>query len=268
VPYDTVNDIKAPELNGFEAGMNQDGITKQYVGYGDATKSGPCGSQTECPGYINTTPSRPGCYMACSHQLMYDKTTSFYLLNHSNLEWIPSTTTTMRTLPGAIAVGTKTATPFLIGRIKSNGFWTLGKLTNGGAVGYTFWIHAGGKCVPYSTGFEVLRCMPSTVTTTTTTTPSLNEDQIVAKIISEMTKKFDEMKIAQEKMLKDVKNELKEETKTKMETLTEKISEIEASLSKVTNQTQQQCGCQLETRVKFIEKVIGVEPENHNVNSP
>jgi hypothetical protein len=152
--------------------MNQDGKTKQYVGYGDATKSGPCGSQTECPGFINTISSGPGCYMACSHQLMYDKTTSFYLLNHSNLVWIPSNTTAMRTLSGAIEVGTITATPFLIGRIKSNGFWTIGKIYNGGAGGYDFYIHAGGKCVPYTTGFEVLSCTPLITTTTTTTTPT------------------------------------------------------------------------------------------------
>jgi hypothetical protein len=167
MPYDTSNGINDPELYGFEGGVDQDAATKQYVGYGDLEKGG-CGPPFgKCPGIITTVPTGPGCYMPCG-TLGYDATTPFYLHNHPDLEWVLTDTTAMKTLAGAIPIGT--TVPFLFGRMKQDGLWTLGKVNNGGAGGYKFYMDVNGQSAGFDSGFEVLTCKPPTTTTSTTTT--------------------------------------------------------------------------------------------------
>jgi hypothetical protein len=165
--YDPINDPFGPEINGFEAGVNfDDGITKQYVGYGYATGGG--STQDKCPGYLNVRNKPKGCYMTISHVLSFDNQTVYYLANHSDLEWVLSNITSMQTLQGAVAV-TGSGYPFLFGRIKFKEFYQLGKAHNGN-IGYRFHIHDQNHSLSYDTGFEIVRCKPLTTTTSTTTT--------------------------------------------------------------------------------------------------
>lgn len=168
MPFDTTNGLTDPELYGFAGGIDQDGETKQYVGYGNAEREG-CANQPKCPGIITTVETGPGCYMTCGG-ILYDASTPFYLVNHPNLEWVATNITAMQTLTEAISIGT--TVKLLFGRMQLDGLWTLGKVQNGGTGNvFKFYMDVNGQSVGYDTGFEVLTCKIPATTTTTTEAP-------------------------------------------------------------------------------------------------
>jgi hypothetical protein len=152
VPYDTVNDIQGPELNGFQGAVHFiDGKSKQFVGYGKS-----CGDQTKSPGYILTNSSAPGCYMACG-ALYYDKVNAFYLLAHSDLKWVPTDLKAMYNVKGTLKTSDGRLY-FMFGRIMYKGFYTLGKIHH--TTGSSFFIQNEYESIHFDSGFEVLACAP------------------------------------------------------------------------------------------------------------
>lgn len=147
-----MNDIKGPELNGFQGGIHfVDGKTRLYVGYG---YSG-CG-QSMSPGYIITNSSAPGCYMACGG-LYYDKSQVYYLVAHPKLTWVPTDLKAMYNVPGTLKISDG-RWPFMFGRILYKGFYTLGKIHH--TTESSFYIQNEETSIPFTTGFEILACSP------------------------------------------------------------------------------------------------------------
>lgn len=86
-----MNDINAPDVDGFSAGTGDDG-SNLYVGYGDNSA---CGSQVRfeeifnfylifflknpCPARVSTSPSGSGAYMSCTTGENYDPVIAMYL---------------------------------------------------------------------------------------------------------------------------------------------------------------------------------------------
>lgn len=154
----------APDVNGFQGGIYYaDNVTKEFVGYGNAA---PCGNQNPASGNIRTV-NNPGCYITCGGGEHFDNKTAYYLLNHSQLTWVPTDTTKMRTLPGVLQVS-GSGWIFAFGRVLYRGYYQIGKLHFGPSM-FMFYIEGPSGYIGYSTGFEILTCAPLTTTTSTTT---------------------------------------------------------------------------------------------------
>lgn len=169
VPYDPVNAVSAPEVNGFQGGVHYaDNVTKQFVAYCDGT---PCSNQNPvscCLRLVNG----PGCYVTCGGGLKFDNKSVKYLLNHPQLTWVKTDTTAMQSLPNVLQVSGNGGI-FFFGRVLYQGNYQVGKTHAGPpAVGYMFYFEGPSGPIAYSNGFEVLTCAPVTTTTSTTTVPT------------------------------------------------------------------------------------------------
>jgi ElaB/YqjD/DUF883 family membrane-anchored ribosome-binding protein len=113
----------------------------------------------------------------------------------------------------------------------------------------------------------------TTEATTTTAIPSISATQFekLKKMIGELTKKMsndkkeimDKLENVEEKLARKMAEELSE-VKTKFESKLETLTDqFKAGCTNATIQTDSQ----LEARVKFIEKNMGIDPQYHNNNN-
>jgi UDP-N-acetylmuramoylalanine-D-glutamate ligase len=86
------------------------------------------------------------------------KTRVYYLLDHPKLAWVKTNVTEMHKVNGALKVSDKTSL-LMFGRIKYNGFQTLGKIYQKPIK--TFVIKTSDTTkLDIETNFEVLLCLP------------------------------------------------------------------------------------------------------------
>lgn len=155
------NDIKAPETKGFVGGKFYGDNSNVYVGYGNFP--GPnCISQNPAPGYISTNSSAPGAYMSCNNLDRYDKSSAFYLVNSSDLQWVQCNVNNMLNILGILKINSYYN--FLFARVWMNGIYYIGKL-NSAVAGPTLWTTTATGEKSFYGGFEVLACSKTKIET-------------------------------------------------------------------------------------------------------
>jgi hypothetical protein len=152
----------APEVDGFVGGISlKDNQTKQYVGYG-----GSCEDLFPVPGFINTRATYPGCFYSCGEEKFENKT-SFYLLSHPNLTWIPSDVEKMMKIFDSVSVRTFGGwfnPQFLIGRVMYKGNYRVGNIVANYNKVQKFRMQDEGREISLERDFEVLSCSSDTGT--------------------------------------------------------------------------------------------------------
>lgn len=154
MPYDRVNNVRAPEIDGFAGGIFYGDNSTEYVGYGNFRQSN-CVSGGPAPAYILTNPSKPGGYLQCSILDDYEKDEIFYILKNPDLKWIPTDIDNIHKLAGLINVPGAVFPTFWFGRVKYEGIYYLGKYY---LPDERFYITTSEGYKGFKTGFEVLAC--------------------------------------------------------------------------------------------------------------
>jgi hypothetical protein len=176
IQYDPSTNPTIPETEAFSAGGTYlDGSTP-FVGWGQSTT---CQNQPKMPGRISTlaTYEGPGIFMSCAgYTLGYDGTTVRYLKKHPNLKWVPTTASTIASVPDQLVLlfGVSGTAEYRIARFT---------VTLGNGTSYTEVSKIQGGYVYYATtrttegtlaAYDVLTCDTTATTTTaavTTTAP-------------------------------------------------------------------------------------------------
>jgi hypothetical protein len=172
VQYDPSTNPTIPETEAFSAGGTYlDGSTP-FVGWGQSTT---CQNQPKMPGRISTfaTYEGPGIFMSCAgYTLGYDGTTVRYLKKHPNLKWVPTTASTIASVPDQLVLlfGVSGTAEYRIARFT---------VTLGNGTSYTEVSKIQGGYVYYATtrttegslaAFDVLTCDTTATTTTAAVT--------------------------------------------------------------------------------------------------
>lgn len=124
------------------------------MGYGRS-----CGGQIEVPCNIETTTSKKGCYFSCNTERV-DNKTSYFLVRHPNLIWIPTDSNRVNSITDTIKInGGKN--PLMFGRVMYKGNYQLGKV-HAQSGRYRLTIQGQGGEISFINGFEVLSCSAMT----------------------------------------------------------------------------------------------------------
>lgn len=142
-----------PELYGVVGGVTFDNKT-QYIGFGRNFCGYP--AQIPCPAYIQT--EKPaGAYTFCANTTNFDDNQAFFLLNHTDLRWVDTNSTHIKSIPTILKV-TGLYYSFAIGRSFLKGQYRVGKVhLNRLAIGLRIKSEVG-KGAFYNNKFQVLTC--------------------------------------------------------------------------------------------------------------
>lgn len=113
-------------------------------------------NQDPSPGVISLNPTAPGAYISCFNGEIYDKTDAYYLLDHSQLTWVPANFSSIFKISNTVRINGGNW-PFLFGRALINGRYSLGKVYAGNGF-YGFYTFTSNGEIYLSTDFEVLTC--------------------------------------------------------------------------------------------------------------
>lgn len=116
-----------PSINGFPSGVNYKDQSVLYPGFGNFNSC--TTDMTLSPGYVSTSTSYTGAWMACNGGERNDKVLAYYFAYHPDLSWVPAGATNIQTIPGPI-VHNYNNYKLSYGRILVKGFYHLGNINS------------------------------------------------------------------------------------------------------------------------------------------